>query len=128
MSLQVIQTEKAPAAIGPYSQGVRAGALVFVSGQLGLDPSTGEMAGEDFAVQSRQVFSNLREILAAAGCALSDVVSVDVFLTEMGRFSEFNKLYEEFFAGHKPARAVVEVSALPRGAGVEVKCVAAVPA
>ncbi|MEM5788824.1 MAG: RidA family protein [Syntrophobacteraceae bacterium] len=125
MVLEAIQTDKAPAAIGPYSQAIRARGFLFVSGQLPIDPRSGEMAGPDFAAQARQCLENLKQILLAAGCNLEQVVSVDVFITEMSRFSEFNGVYETFFTGHKPARAVVEVSALPRGAMVEVKCIAA---
>lgn len=122
--IETIRTEKAPAAIGPYSQAVRAGGFVFASGQIPLDPSTGEMAGDDFAVQARRALENLKQILAAAGCGLEKVVAVDVFLTDLSRFSAFNEIYAEFFSGNKPARAVVEVSALPRGALIEIKCVA----
>lgn len=124
MTLRTIQTKDAPAAIGPYSQAVQAGSWLFVSGQIGLSPETGEMVGEDLDHQARQVLENLKQILTAAGYELPDVVSVDVFLTDMGRFSSFNAIYEKFFSTHKPARALVEVSALPRGALVEVKCVA----
>jgi 2-iminobutanoate/2-iminopropanoate deaminase len=82
------------------------------------------MAGADLASQARQALQNLKQIVVAAGCALDEVAAVDVFLTDMGKFAEFNRIYEEFFTGHRPARAVVEVSALPKGALVEVKCVA----
>lgn len=123
MSVQAIQTDKSPAAIGPYSQAIRAGNWVFVSGQIGLSLETGVLV-EDFTEQSRQVLENLRHILEAAGCRLTDVVSVDVFLTDISQFTAFNRLYEDFFAGHKPSRAVVEVKGLPRGAVVEVKCIA----
>jgi 2-iminobutanoate/2-iminopropanoate deaminase len=124
MVLKSVQTEQAPAAIGPYVQAIVAGPLQFVSGQLGLNPQTGELAGTDLASQARQALENLKQIVVAAGCALEQVAAVDVFLTNMGEFAEFNRIYEEFFAGHRPARAVVEVNALPKGALVEVKCVA----
>jgi 2-iminobutanoate/2-iminopropanoate deaminase len=124
MAFQFIQTEKAPAAIGPYSQGVQAGPYLFVSGQIGLDPATGQMVSDDFDDQAGRVLENLGQILRSGGCRLEDVVSVDVFLTDIGRFGAFNRLYEAFFGNHKPARAVVEVKALPRGALVEVKCIA----
>lgn len=123
MSLKTIQTDKAPAAIGPYSQGIVAGPIRFVSGQVGLDPATGKLVGEDFSAQTRQVLQNLQQIVEAGGGSLRQVAAVDVFLTDMGRFSEFNEIYKEFFSDHRPARAVVEVSALPIGAQVEVKCV-----
>jgi 2-iminobutanoate/2-iminopropanoate deaminase len=123
MNCKVIQTDKAPAAIGPYSQGIAVSPWLFVSGQLGLKPDTGEFAGNDLAAQARQAIENLRQIINAAGAGLRDVVSVDVFLTDMGKFAEFNKIYQEYFSEHKPARAVVEVSALPKGACVEIKCI-----
>ncbi|MFZ0613169.1 MAG: Rid family detoxifying hydrolase [Desulfobacterales bacterium] len=124
MALKSVQTDQAPAAIGPYVQAIAAGPLRFVSGQLGLNPKTGEMAGPDLASQARQALQNLKEIVVAAGCGLDQVAAVDVFLTDMGGFAEFNRIYEEFFTHHRPARAVVEVSALPKGGLVEVKCVA----
>jgi 2-iminobutanoate/2-iminopropanoate deaminase len=124
MSLKVIHTQGAPAAIGPYSQAVQAGRWLFVSGQIGLNPAGGELVGDDFNEQARQALANLTSILYAAGFEIADVVSVDVFLTDMGRFSAFNAVYETVFSEHKPARAAVEVSALPRGAKVEIKCVA----
>ncbi len=124
MECKVIQTDKAPSAIGPYSQGIGAGSFVFVSGQIGINPETGEMVTSDFAAQTRQVLENMKQILLAAGCGLNNVVSADVFLTDMGNFVEFNGIYQEYFSDHRPARAVIEVSALPKGAVVEVKCIA----
>jgi 2-iminobutanoate/2-iminopropanoate deaminase len=123
MPLNTIETTKAPAAIGPYSQGIAAGPMRFVSGQVGLDPATGKLVGEDFAAQVRQALQNLQQIVEAGGDSLQQVAAVDVFLTDIGRFAEFNDIYKEFFSGHRPARAVVEVSALPIGAQVEVKCI-----
>ncbi len=123
MAHKAIQTDKAPAAIGPYSQGIAAGPWLFVSGQLGMDPDSGELVSPDLAAQSRQALQNLRQIVMAGGGDLTDVVAVDVFLTDMGSFAEFNGIYQEFFSEHRPARAVVEVSALPREACVEIKCV-----
>lgn len=123
MPLKTIQTDKAPAAIGPYSQGMAAGTMRFVSGQVGLDPATGKLAGEDFSDQVRQALQNLQQIVEAGGGSLEQVAAVDVFLTDIGKFVQFNEIYEAFFAGHRPARAVVEVSALPIGAQVEVKCI-----
>ncbi len=124
MSLKAIQTDKAPAAIGPYSQAVQAGPWLFVSGQIALKPDTGELAGEGFPEQTQQALDNVKAILQAAGYQLTDVAAVDVYLTDMAQFAAFNKIYDEFFSGHKPARAVVEVKGLPRGASVEIKCVA----
>jgi len=124
VTLKIVETREAPAAIGPYSQAVQAGGFLFVSGQIGLSPLTGELAGSDLTSQAEQALENVRQILSAGGFGLSDVVSVEVFLTNVGLFSEFNAVYGRFFSTHKPARALVEVSALPRGALVEIKCVA----
>ena len=124
MKCNVIQTDQAPSAIGPYSQGIAVGSWLFVSGQLGMRPQTGELVSSDFAPQARQALENLRQILLAAGCDLNCVTAVDVFVTDMGDFAEFNGIYAEYFSEHRPARAVVEVSALPKGAKVEIKCVA----
>lgn len=119
-----IQTQDAPAAIGPYSQAVVAGDLVFVSGQLGLDPATGEFKGSDFESQARQALANLEAILKAAERGLNQVAAVDVFLADMNDFGAFNAIYEGFFGGHKPARAVVAVKSLPKDALIEIKCIA----
>jgi 2-iminobutanoate/2-iminopropanoate deaminase len=124
MELSAVLTEKAPAAIGPYSQAIVAGGWVFVSGQIPLVPETGELIAGAPAAQFERAMENLRQVLAAAGCGLERVVSVDVFLTDISNFAAFNEVYGKFFSSHKPARAVVEVKALPRGAMVEVKCVA----
>ena len=120
----IIQTKEAPAAIGPYSQGIVAGDMVFVSGQLGLDPQTGEMKGPDLDAQARQALSNLRAVLKAAECDLSHVTAVDVYLTDMKNFADFNAIYESYFETHKPARAVVGVKSLPKNGLVEIKCMA----
>lgn len=124
-TVKAIHTDKAPAAIGPYSQAIRAGGFLFVSGQIPLVPETGEIIGPDFVQQTRQCLMNMKNILDAAGLGLQSVAAVDVFLTDISRFSDFNREYEAFFGGHKPARAVVEVKGLPRGVLVEIKCVAA---
>ena len=124
MTISPVQTDRAPAAIGPYSQGIAAGKWRFISGQLGMLPETGELAGNDLATQTKQALHNLKQIVEAAGAALENVVAVDVFLADMGKFAEFNRIYEDFFPLHRPARAVVEVSALPKGAQVEIKCIA----
>ena len=120
----IIQTQDAPAAIGPYSQGIATGDFVFVSGQIGLDPWTGELASPDLADQARQALANLKAVLAAGKCELGHVVSVDAFLLDMNDFAAFNAIYEEFFGDHKPARAVVAVRSLPKNAKVEIKCMA----
>ena len=127
MGFDVIQTNEAPAAIGPYSQAIRVGSWVFVSGQIGLSPKTGDMVGEGFEGQARQALDNMKSVLKAAGLTLKDVASVDVFLTDMGQFAIFNGIYQEYFSEHKPARAVVEVKGLPKWARVEIKCVAFTP-
>lgn len=124
MKCNVIQTDQAPSAIGPYSQGIAVGSWLFVSGQLGMGPQTGELVSSDFGLQARQALENLRQIVLAAGCDLNCVTAVDVFVTDMENFAEFNGIYTEYFSEHRPARAVVEVSALPKGAKVEIKCVA----
>ena len=124
MECKVIQTDQAPAAIGPYSQGIAVAPWLFVSGQLGIKPETGELVSSDFAPQARQSLENLRQIVLAAGCDLSNVTAVDVFITDMGNFAEFNQIYTEYFSEHRPARAVVEVCALPKGASIEIKCIA----
>jgi 2-iminobutanoate/2-iminopropanoate deaminase len=124
MALTSIQTDRAPAAIGPYSQAVRVDQWLFVSGQLGLEPGTGRLVGDGLVEQTRQALENIHHILDAVGFGIQEVVSVDVFLVDIAQFSTFNGIYEGFFGNHKPARAVVEVSGLPRGALVEIKCVA----
>jgi len=123
--MEAIHTAKAPAAIGPYSQAIRAKGFIFVSGQIPLIPETGEMAGPDFQDQARQALENMKQILKAANCGLDNVVSVDVYITDMARFGTFNEIYGTYFSEHKPSRAVVEVRALPKGAMIEVKCIAA---
>lgn len=123
MELKTIQTDQAPAAIGPYSQSIAAGPWRFVSGQLGLDPKTGDLVGEDLASQARQALENVKQIVLAGGCDLNQIVAVDVYLTDMGKFLEFNGIYESYFSEHRPARAVVEVSGLPKGGCVEIKCI-----
>ena len=124
MTLESIHTSNAPAAIGPYSQAVTTGQFLFVSGQLGMNPENGELVGDDLKSQARQALENLEQVVLAGGSNLENVMSVDAFLTSMDDFPAFNDIYTEFFSTHKPARAVVEVSALPKGACVEVKCMA----
>lgn len=124
MPITPVQTPNAPAAIGPYSQAIVSEPFVFVSGQLGLIPATGELAGPDIIAQATQALENMRQILLASGSDLNQVVSVDVYLTHMGNFSTFNGIYQQFFSDHRPARAAVEVSALPKGGCIEIKCMA----
>jgi 2-iminobutanoate/2-iminopropanoate deaminase len=120
----VVATKGAPAAIGPYAQGIIAGNLVFVSGQLGLDPQTGEMKGPDLAAQATQALANLKAVLNAANCDIRHVTAVDVYLADMNDFEAFNAIYGSVFHGHQPARAVVAVKALPKNGRVEIKCIA----
>ncbi len=123
MAHKVIKTDQAPGAVGPYSQGIAAGPWLFVSGQLGLDRKTGEFAGPDLASQARPAMENLKQTVLAAGYDLNHVGAVDVFLADMGAFVQFNGSYEKYFSEHRPARAAIEVSALPKGGLVEIKCI-----
>lgn len=121
----VISTKNAPAAIGPYSQAIAAsGTLVFVSGQIPLDPQSGELAGGDIATQTRQVLKNLEAVLAAAGASISDVVKTTVFLQDMNDFAQMNEIYGETFSENPPARAAVEVARLPKDVKVEIEAIA----
>ena len=122
---QIIHTEKAPAAIGPYSQAVQAGNLLFVSGQIPIDPATGVFAGEDIVSQTRQSLKNVQAILEEAGYALTDVVKATVLLADMGDFAAMNGVYAEFFKTDCPARAAFAVKELPKGAKVEIEVIAA---
>jgi 2-iminobutanoate/2-iminopropanoate deaminase len=126
LSKQVISTPNAPAAIGPYSQAVRAGNLVFVSGQIPLDPATGQLVGGDIGVQTEQVLENLAAILEAAGSSLAQVVKATVYLRDLGEFGRMNEVYAKFFGENPPARATVQVTRLPREAAVEIDVVAEV--
>ena len=124
MTCKVIQTDRAPAAIGPYSQGIIAAPFLFVSGQLGMQPETGQLVNSDFKLQAKQALENLLQVVLAAGFNLNQIVAVDVFVTDLNNFANFNKIYAEYFSEHRPARAVVEVSRLPKDACIEIKCVA----
>lgn len=121
---QIIHTEKAPAAIGPYSQAVKAGNLLFVSGQIPIDPATGVFAGEDITTQTRQSLTNMQAILEKAGYSLSDVVKATVLLADMADFAAMNTVYAEFFTSNCPARAAFAVRELPKGALVEIEVIA----
>ena len=122
--MNIISTEKAPGAIGPYSQGVKANGMLFVSGQLPLDPATGAFPGSDITSQTRQSLTNVKHIVEAAGMTLADVVRVGVFLKDMNDFAAMNEVYGQFFTTDCPARAAVEVARLPKDALVEIECVA----
>ena len=121
---QVIQTDEAPAAVGPYSQGIKAGDFVYTAGQLGLVPGSKEFAGSDIESQTRQALENLKAVVEAGGSCLKHVVKVTVFLADMGEFSRMNDVYAEFFADNPPARSAVEVAALPLDGRVEIEAVA----
>ena len=127
MQLNSVSTPHAPAAIGPYSQAVIAGNLVFCSGQIALDPHSGTLLDGDVAAQTRLVLSNLRAVLEAAGSGLPHVIKTTVFLADMHDFQAMNEIYAEVFGDHRPARAAVEVSRLPRDVAVEIDAIAEVP-
>jgi reactive intermediate/imine deaminase len=125
MSKQIISTPKAPAAIGVYSQAVRVGNTIWVSGQIPLDPATQQLVTGGIEPQIRQVFENLKAIVAASGASFDDVVKATVFLTDLSHFALVNKVMAEYFREPYPARAAVGVAALPRGAEIEVECILA---
>ena len=125
MSKDVIATSQAPSAIGPYSQAVRSGPWVFVSGQIPLDPATGKIVEGDIAAQTERVLKNLAAILEAAGAGLAQVVKTTVYLRDLTEFARMNEVYARFFADKPPARATVEVSRLPRDVQVEIDAFAA---
>ena len=121
----IVRTDRAPAAIGPYSQGVRVGNLFFFSGVIPLDPDTGALVGADAAEQTAQVLQNIRALLASQGLSPQNVVKTTVFLTDIAAFGAVNDVYALLFDSEPPARSCVEVSALPKGALVEIECIAA---
>lgn len=122
----VVATDKAPAAVGPYSQAIRAGGLVFTAGQIAMDLATGRLVGGDIQAQTRRVLLNLQAVLEAAGTTLANVVKITVFLKDMGDFAAMNAVYAEFFAERPPARSAVQVAALPLGADIEIEAVAVI--
>jgi len=124
--MHFIATKNAPHAIGPYSQAVRAGNVLYLSGQIPLDPVSGNLVQGDFAVQARRVFENLRAVLKESGAEFQHVVKATVYLTDIGNFPTLNSIYAEYFGEHKPARSTVGVAQLPRGAGVEIDLIAVV--
>ncbi|MGI8494725.1 MAG: RidA family protein [Pyrinomonadaceae bacterium] len=123
---EIISTDKAPGAIGPYSQAIKTGNLVFVSGQIPIDPKTGEFVSHDVAEQTEQVLKNLSAVLEAAGSSLNNVVKTTVFVADMNDFAVMNEIYAKYFSDNKPARATVQAARLPRDAKVEIECVAVV--
>lgn len=124
MSKKAIVTDKAPAAIGPYSQAVQAGNTIYVSGQLPIDPSTGAFAGEDIVSQTRQSLTNIKNVLEEAGASMDCVVKTTVLLADIADFAAMNEVYAEFFSAPYPARAAFQVAALPKAAKVEIEAVA----
>ena len=124
MQIEVIAARSAPAAIGPFSHAVKAGYVVYTSGQIGIDPATGKMVQGDFAAETRRMFENMKAILEAAGGGFRNVVKTNAYLTDLANFEQFNAIYTEYFGGHKPARSTVGVAMLVRGARVEIDTIA----
>ena len=123
MKRQIVQTDNAPGAVGPYSQGTRTDQMVFTAGQIPLDPATGKMVAGDIQDQTRQSLKNLQAVLEAGGAGLDSVMKTTVFLQDMGEFKLMNEIYAEFFPDNPPARSAVEVAALPLGARVEIEAI-----
>jgi 2-iminobutanoate/2-iminopropanoate deaminase len=124
MAKQAVSTERAPAAIGPYSQAIRSGNLIFVSGQIPIDPSSGKLIDGDIAAQTGQILKNLAAIVEAAGSNMEKVLKTTVYLHDLADFARMNEVYAEFFGQYPPARATVEVSRLPRDVAVEIELIA----
>ena len=123
-SFKEIRTSNAPAPVGPYSQAIEVNGMVFCSGQIALDPVSGALVGETPAQQTEKLMDNMRAVLETAGLGMGDIVKTTIFLLDMKAFAEVNAVYEKKLGGHKPARSTVAVSALPKGALVEIECVA----
>ena len=126
MDRKVIKSEKAPQALGPYSVAIQAGMFVFTSGQLGLDPATGNLVPGGIEAETRQALTNLRHVLADSGSGLETAVKTTVFLKDMAEFAKMNAVYAEFFPANPPARSTVQIAALPKGGAVEIEVVALV--
>ncbi len=124
MAKEIISTDKAPKAIGPYSQAIRAGGFLFCSGQIPLDPATGELVGGSVSGQTERVMDNIAAVLAAAGLTFGDVVKSTIYLADLADFAAVNEVYGKRFASDPPARSTVEVKGLPKGAGVEIEVIA----
>lgn len=124
MEKQIINTSSAPAPIGPYNQAIRSGNMLFISGQVCIDPLTGELKNKDIQQETHQVMHNLRAILSAAGMTFNNVVKTTIFITDMHRFSEINEVYGKYFESDFPARETVQVSALPKFVNVEISMIA----
>jgi len=124
MTKQVITTQNAPQAIGPYSQAIKAGQFVFISGQIPIDPKSGEMVAGGIEEQTKQVMANLKAILVAAGLGFENVVKTTIFLTDLNHFAKVNEIYGQYFVSNPPARATVQVAALPKSAMIEIEATA----
>ncbi|HET9728035.1 MAG TPA: RidA family protein [Acidimicrobiia bacterium] len=127
MSLKIVHTEKAPAAIGPYSQGIVANGFLFTAGQIAIDPATGQVVAGNVAVQTERVMANLAAVLATVGASWKDVVKTTIYLHDMNEFPTVNEVYGKALGDARPARSTVQVSALPRGVLVEIEAVVAIP-
>ena len=126
MSIKTVNTNKAPAVIGPYSQAIISGNTVFTSGQIPIDPATGEVVNGGIEAQTRRVLENLKAVLEAAGTSMSNVIKTTVFINDMGNFAVVNSIYGEYFSAPYPARSCVEVSKLPKGVEIEIEAVAVI--
>ena len=122
--MDYIHSDDAPKAIGPYSQAIKAGNVIYTSGQVSLDPKTGELVTGDFNAQARRVFENLKAVLSAGGADFRNVAKANVFLTDLANFQALNAIYAEYFGDHKPARTTVQVAGLPKGAQLEIDLIA----
>lgn len=123
MAKKTYTTDKAPAALGPYSQAVSAGNLLFISGQLPIDPATGKLVDGDISIRTHRIVSNLKAVAEAAGGSLQDIVKTTIFLTDLGDFQAMNAAYGEYFSSEPPARSTVQVAALPLGSNIEIEAV-----
>ena len=124
MSIELLSTKQAPGAVGPYSQGVKTGNLIFTSGQLPINPETGELLKGDIQEQTKMCLENVKAILKAGGASLEDVVKVNVYVVDIKQFFLINEIYAQYFSDHKPARSLVEVTALPLGGDLEIEAIA----
>jgi 2-iminobutanoate/2-iminopropanoate deaminase len=124
MEKRAVKTENAPAAIGPYEQAIRVGDFLYTSGQIAMDPATGEMVKGDIEAETERVLKNLEAILSADGMTFNNVIKTTVYLADMGNFARMNQVYESFFSANKPARSCVQAAGLPKGAAVEIDIIA----
>ena len=124
--MEIIAADEAPKAIGPYSQAIRLGNILYTSGQIGLDPATGNLVSGDFAAQARRVFENLKAVLTAGGTGFNNVIKATVYVTDLANFAALNEIYASYFVDTKPARSTVGVAQLPKGALVEIDMIAVV--